>query len=71
MPDTIIRARITPELKEQATKVLANMGLTPSEAIRLFFHQIVNENALPFKVKASYNKQNDNTQQPDNKSKNG
>jgi DNA-damage-inducible protein J len=51
MPDSVIRARITPELKEQATEVLARMGLSPSEAIRLFLHQVVNEKGLPFRIK--------------------
>lgn len=52
MSDSVIRARIEPDLKAEATQVLKSMGLTPSDAIRLFLHQVVAEKALPFRVKA-------------------
>ncbi len=51
MPDSIIRARIEPELKAEALEIFKGMGLTPSAAIRLFFHNVVAEKALPFPVK--------------------
>jgi DNA-damage-inducible protein J len=47
----IIKARIEPELKSEATKVLNSLGLTPSAAIRIFFQQVVSEQGLPFPVK--------------------
>lgn len=47
-----IRSRIEPELKEDATRVLAACGLNLSDAIRLFLHQVVARNGLPFAVKA-------------------
>lgn len=53
MSDSVIRARIEPGLKAEATSVLKSMGLTPSDAIRLFLHRVVDEKALPFPVKAS------------------
>lgn len=52
MSNDIIRARIEPELKSEAVKVLHSMGLTPSAAIRMFLQQVVSERALPFQVKA-------------------
>ena len=52
MPETVIRARIEPGLKAEATAVLKSLGLTPSGAIRLFLHRVVDEQALPFPVKA-------------------
>jgi len=52
MPDSVIRARIEPGLKAEATSVLKSMGLTPSDAIRLFLHRVVDDKALPFAVKA-------------------
>ena len=52
MNDSIIRARIEPELKAEAVEILQAMGLTPSAAIRLFFQQVVTDRALPFQVKA-------------------
>jgi DNA-damage-inducible protein J len=51
MIESVIRARIEPDLKDEATKVLQSMGLTPSAAIRIFLQQVVAEKALPFTVK--------------------
>ena len=51
MPSTYVRARIDPVLKEDATEVLENMGLTVSDAIRLFLIRVVSDRALPFEVK--------------------
>jgi DNA-damage-inducible protein J len=47
-----IRSRIEPELKENATRVLASCGLNVSDAVRLFLRQVVAQNGLPFEVKA-------------------
>jgi DNA-damage-inducible protein J len=47
-----IRSRIEPDLKENATRILASCGLNVSDAIRLFLHQVVAQNGLPFAVKA-------------------
>jgi DNA-damage-inducible protein J len=51
MNDSVIRARVEPELKAEAVKVLTSMGLTPSSAIRIFLQQVVADQALPFTVK--------------------
>jgi DNA-damage-inducible protein J len=47
-----IRSRIDPDLKENATRVLASCGLNISDAVRLFLHQVVAKNGLPFEIKA-------------------
>lgn len=47
---TTIRARIEPKLKAEAEAVLARLGLTPSDAIRLLYHQVKLGKALPFEV---------------------
>jgi DNA-damage-inducible protein J len=44
-----IRGKVTPELKQQFTEVLAAIGLTPSVAINIFAHQVVNTGGLPFR----------------------
>jgi DNA-damage-inducible protein J len=49
---TIIRSRIDPTIKNKAEKVLGSMGLTMSDAIRIFLHQVVIRKALPFPVQA-------------------
>ncbi len=50
MTDTIVRARIELALKDEADRLFQRMGLTMSDAIRLFLHQAVTEQALPFAV---------------------
>jgi DNA-damage-inducible protein J len=47
----MIRARMEPGLKEDAEQVLAEVGLTPTEAIRLFYRQISLQGGLPFEVR--------------------
>ena len=47
----IVRARIDRNLKRDATAVLAEMGLTVSEAIRLLLVRVAAERALPFDVR--------------------
>ena len=46
-----VRARISPQLKTQATAVLADCGLNISDAVRLFLRQVVTQRGLPFSVK--------------------
>jgi DNA-damage-inducible protein J len=50
--DTVVRARIDGQVKEKAAKVLADMGLSVSDAIRLLLVRIAVEKALPFEIKA-------------------
>lgn len=44
----VVRARIQPELKEDVEAILAPLGLTVSDAISLFLHQIKLRQGLPF-----------------------
>ncbi len=46
--NTVVRARIDEHTKEEATAVLAAMGLTVSDAFRLLLMKIAQEKALPF-----------------------
>lgn len=47
----MIRARIEPEIKEEAEKVLSEVGLTPSAAIGILYRRIVEERGLPISLK--------------------
>ena len=47
----MIRARVEPELKYQAEDVLSKLGLSPTEAITLFYTQVTLHKGLPFAVK--------------------
>ncbi len=44
----LIQTRIDPELKERASTVLNNMGLTVSDVVRILLTRVANEGALPF-----------------------
>lgn len=45
-----VRARIDEKLKEEATAVLADMGLTVSDVVRIVLTKVAKEKALPFEM---------------------
>ena len=47
----MIRARVEPELKNQAEALLRELGLSATEAITLFYKQVTMHRGLPFEVK--------------------
>ena len=46
--DATVRARVNEEIKEEATVVLSEIGLTLSDAFRMLVIRIAREKALPF-----------------------
>lgn len=46
-----IYARIEPEVKEQAESILSTLGIPASNAITMFYKQIILQKGLPFEVK--------------------
>ncbi len=46
--NAVVRARIDERIKEEASVVLASMGLTVSDAFRLLLTRIAHEKVLPF-----------------------
>ncbi|EHJ46913.1 addiction module antitoxin, RelB/DinJ family [Solidesulfovibrio carbinoliphilus subsp. oakridgensis] len=46
--NAVVRARVNEKIKEDATVVLASMGLTVSDAFRMLLVRIATEKALPF-----------------------
>ena len=46
--DAVVRAQIDGQVKEEATAVLADMGLSVSDAIRMLLVRVAAEKALPF-----------------------
>ncbi len=46
----MVRARMEPELKVHAEKILESIGIKPSEAINMFYHQVEKTGGLPFSV---------------------
>lgn len=49
--DAVVRARITAKERDEAAKVLAEMGLSVSDAIRMLLKRVAAEHALPFEVR--------------------
>lgn len=52
MASSMRHVRGDDELKAQANEVLSSMGLTLSEATRVFLHHLVAEQGMPFALKA-------------------
>lgn len=47
----MVRARMEPGLKRDAERVMAHIGISPTEAIRLFYRQVSLHEGLPFEVR--------------------
>jgi DNA-damage-inducible protein J len=50
--DSVVRARIDPVTKAEATEALAAMGLSISDYIRMALVRVARDKAVPFPVKA-------------------
>jgi len=46
-----IQAKIQPELKEQVEAIFEKLGLSSSQAISMFYNQVLLQNGIPFEVK--------------------
>ncbi len=46
--NALVQARVDETVKEEAATVLASMGLTVSDAVRLLLTRVAREKALPF-----------------------
>ena len=47
----IIRARINPKLKVEAEVIFDKLGLSVTQAITLFYHQVKLTKGLPFEIR--------------------
>lgn len=50
--NVVVRARVNPEIKEEASIVLKEMGLTVSDVFRMTLSKIAKEKKLPFELHA-------------------
>jgi DNA-damage-inducible protein J len=48
---SMVHVRVEEDTKLLATEALASMGLSVSDAVRLFLHRVVAEQALPLELK--------------------
>jgi DNA-damage-inducible protein J len=46
----LVQTRVDPEIKERASEVLGQMGITVSDAVRILLTRTANEGALPFEL---------------------
>ena len=46
----MIRARVEPELKAEVEEIFQELGLTTTEAITLFYHQVRTRKGIPFEI---------------------
>ncbi len=49
---TMVHVRLDEQLKTQAAQTLAEMGLTVSDAVRVFLMRVVADKQMPFAIKA-------------------
>ena len=50
--NTMVHVRLDESLKAEATETLSSMGLTVSDAIRVFLTRVVADQELPFELRA-------------------
>jgi DNA-damage-inducible protein J len=48
---TMVHVRVNEKIKAQATKALTAMGLSVSDAVRVFLTRVATEKRLPFELK--------------------
>jgi DNA-damage-inducible protein J len=49
--NAVVRSRISAEVKDKASAVLEEMGLTVSDVMRIVLTRVANEEALPFELR--------------------
>jgi len=50
MKTEVIHARIEPYLKQNAEKIFRKLGITATDAISMFYSQVIHKQGLPFSV---------------------
>jgi DNA-damage-inducible protein J len=50
MSDTMVRARVDPKLKDETEKIFSELGISTTDAIRMFLAQVKLHRGLPFSV---------------------
>jgi DNA-damage-inducible protein J len=49
--ESYVRARVDDRLKQETELILHKIGLTTSDAIRIFLHQVIHHKGLPFDLR--------------------
>jgi DNA-damage-inducible protein J len=48
MKNQIIHVKVDDDLRREVEKIFSGLGLSPNDAIRLFYEQVSQHNGLPF-----------------------
>jgi len=51
MKSAMIHARVEPGLKQKVESIFANLGISATEAITIYYKQVALRNGLPFEVR--------------------
>lgn len=51
LKESYVRARVDNRLKQDSELILQELGLTTTDAIRIFLHQVCRHKGLPFDVR--------------------
>lgn len=46
-----VNVRMAPDVKAEAEAIFAQLGITPSQAIQMFYRQVTLQQGLPFEVR--------------------
>ena len=49
--DATVRARMEPEIKAEAERILSKLGISATQAINMLYQQIILKKGIPFEVK--------------------
>ncbi len=49
--DATVRARMEPEIKAEAEKILSKLGISATQAINMLYKQIILNKGIPFELK--------------------
>ncbi len=52
MQTSMLHVRVDDKIKKEAAETLESMGLSVSDAVRLFLRRVVADRAIPFEIKA-------------------
>lgn len=49
-----LQLRVDADIKERVEIILKKLGITSSQAVNMFFMQVINHNGIPFDLKLEY-----------------
>jgi DNA-damage-inducible protein J len=49
-----INVKLEPIIKDKVSVILSELGISVTEAVKIFLHKVVAENGIPFAIKLDY-----------------